>query len=226
MLLKRNLTDLSSNRRQGCKYVLFTQITVGRAGATRTASSIFPSQTLISLLDLTIQAVLSLAEEVKEMANKKIELDSTDWKIIAELQRDARATFSEISKTVAMSLPAIRDRILRMEGSDIISGYHADINTNALGRTLHVMFTLKYNTELAGSKKMDDAINLFLKSTPEVIQFWSIYGELDFFIETAFNSKDRMNEFLNDLRKYGFVRSHMVEIYVKTPCSELVSNAK
>lgn len=160
------------------------------------------------------------------MVNKKIELDQTDWKIIAELQRDARATFSEIGKTVAMSIPAVRDRILRMEESDIISGYHADINTNALGRRLHVMFTLKYSTELSGSEKMDNEINLFLKSNPEVIQFWSIYGEMDFFIEAAFNSKERMNEFLNDLRRYGFVRSHMIEIYVKTPCSELCSNTK
>ena len=49
-----------------------------------------------------------------------------------------------------------------------------------------------------------------LRACPDVLRFWEIYGELDFLIEAAFSSKDAMHAFLDELRDYGFVRSHLI----------------
>lgn len=141
---------------------------------------------------------------------KKNELDITDWKILAELQRDARISYKEIGEAVGMTRPAVRERILRMEENGVITGYRAEINTDAVGKSLHVMVSFKFNSDKRYAKKPNDVLIPFLKSTPDVIHFWEIYGELDFLIEAAFCSKDMMHKFLDELRNYGFVRSHLI----------------
>ena len=118
-----------------------------------------------------------------------------------------------------MTRPAVRERILRMEESGIIEGYHADIDTDALGRALHVMVNFKYDLDSTYGGKPNDALIPFLESTQEVIQFWEIYGELDFLIEAAFYTKERMHKFLDDLREFGFVRAHLIAMTVKRQCN-------
>ncbi|MDO5562417.1 MAG: Lrp/AsnC family transcriptional regulator [Synergistaceae bacterium] len=155
------------------------------------------------------------------MPNRKIELDATDWRILVELQRDARATYKEIGDAVGMTRPAVRERILRLEEAGIISGYHVDINTDAIGRTLHVMINFKFDLDNKFDGKPNDSLIPFLKTTPEVIRFWEIYGELDFLIEAAFYTKERMHDFLDGLRNFGFVRTHLIAMFVKRECGQI-----
>ena len=54
-------------------------------------------------------------------ANKNNNLDATDWKILAELQRDARSSYKEIGEAVGMTRPAVRERMLRMEESGVVT---------------------------------------------------------------------------------------------------------
>ena len=55
-------------------------------------------------------------------------LDGLDWRILAELQGDARLSFSELSRRVHMSAPAVAERVRRLELAGVIAGYHADIS--------------------------------------------------------------------------------------------------
>lgn len=149
------------------------------------------------------------------MDEKKTTLDSTDWKILEELQKDARLPFKKIGDAVGMTRPAVRERILRMEEAGIISGYHAEINVDALGKSIHVMINFKFNSDTKYPEKPNDVLRPFLASTPEVVRYWEIYGDLDFLIEAAFTTKDSLHKFLDDLRNYGFVRSHLIATSVR-----------
>ncbi len=154
------------------------------------------------------------------MAANKNNPDATDWKILRELQQDARKTYKEIGETVGMTRPAVRERILRLEESGVITGYKAEIDTDALGRALHVMISFKFNSGQKYDKKPNDILIPILRSSSDVIHFWEIYGELDFLIEAAFSSKERMHRFLDDLRSYGFVRSHLIAMSMKGAVQE------
>ena len=144
------------------------------------------------------------------MNEKKTILDSTDWKILAELQKDARFPFQKIGDVVGMTRPAVRERIVRMEEAGIISGYHVEINVDKLGKSVHVMISFKFNSDTKYPEKPNDVLVPFLESRPEVIRYWEIYGDLDFLIEAAFATKENLQGFLDDLRKYGFARSHLI----------------
>jgi Transcriptional regulators len=144
------------------------------------------------------------------MDEKKTTLDSTDWKILGELQKDARVPFQKIGETVGMTRPAVRERIIRMEEAGIISGYHAEINVDKLGKSVHVMISFKFDSDKKYPEKPNDVLMSLLDSTPEVIRYWEIYGDLDFLVEAAFATKESLHRFLDDLRNYGFVRSHLI----------------
>jgi Lrp/AsnC family leucine-responsive transcriptional regulator len=60
-------------------------------------------------------------------------VDSTDWAVLAELQRDSRISFSELGRRVHMSSPAVAERVRRLEQTGVITGYHASVAPQAAG---------------------------------------------------------------------------------------------
>lgn len=149
------------------------------------------------------------------MADNIVKLDATDRKILAILQKEARITFKEIGEAVSMTRPAVRERVLRLEATGIISGYHAEIDTDALGWNLHVMVSFRFNSDFRYTKKPNDVLISLLNTRAEVVQYWEVYGDLDFLIEAAFRTKDSLHQFLDELRTYGFVRSHLIAMHAK-----------
>ncbi|MCP4670106.1 MAG: AsnC family transcriptional regulator [Desulfobacula sp.] len=63
----------------------------------------------------------------------KSSTDKTGMKILLELQKNARTTYSESGKKIGLSSPAVAERIYKMEEAGIINGYHADINPDIFG---------------------------------------------------------------------------------------------
>jgi len=46
-------------------------------------------------------------------------VDRVDWRILAELQCDARLSFHELSRRVNLSAPAIADRVRRLRETGV-----------------------------------------------------------------------------------------------------------
>ena len=58
-------------------------------------------------------------------------MDDDELALLDELQRDARISYSELSRRVHLSAPAVAERIRRMEDAGIIVGYHAQVDAVA-----------------------------------------------------------------------------------------------
>ena len=97
-----------------------------------------------------------------------------------------------------------------MEERGVIARCGAELEAEAVGRALHVMITFRFNPDAQFSGTPNATLAPLLENSREVIRFWEIYGELDFLIEAAFRSKEDMRGFLESLRAYGFVRSHLI----------------
>jgi len=73
--------------------------------------------------------------------------DSTDLKILTELQRNARISFSELGRLVHLSAPAVRERVSRLEESGTITGYHARVQPQKLGYPIEAFLRLSVPAE-------------------------------------------------------------------------------
>ena len=98
---------------------------------------------------------------------RKVTLDSTDWNILKELQKNARAPFTDIGQKVGLTGPAVRDRIKDMEEFGIIDGYRAVLNYSMLGRGIRAIIELRV-------KMLHDDCNLDAKhwnSAPPTLKY-------------------------------------------------------
>src|SRR3954462_9195228 len=71
--------------------------------------------------------------EFAPMAYERTLLDTTNRRILKELQTEARLTMAELGRRVSLSPPAVAERVQRLEKAGVITGYHATVNPKALG---------------------------------------------------------------------------------------------
>tara|TARA_Y100000590_G_C15658342_1_gene991569 strand:- start:109 stop:534 length:426 start_codon:yes stop_codon:yes gene_type:complete len=94
-------------------------------------------------------------------------LDDKDKKIIEILSVSGREPASNISSKIGLSVPAVIDRINKLQEADIITGFKADINYKKLGMDVSALITLisdssqHYYDVIKKAKKIPEVVNCF-----------------------------------------------------------------
>jgi len=60
-------------------------------------------------------------------------MDAIDHQIVALLREDARRSFTDIGRHVALSAPAVKRRVDRLEADGVVRGYSATLDAEAFG---------------------------------------------------------------------------------------------
>ena len=105
------------------------------------------------------------------------QLDQTDWKILRELQDDARITNVELARRVGISPPPCLRRVRALEQSGIITGYRTLVDIKALGYDV-VAFAF---VGLVGQSEQDlQAFGRKVAGWPIVRECHILSGDIDF----------------------------------------------
>ena len=138
------------------------------------------------------------------MPRKKLDLlDATGRKILGHLVKNARMPLKEIGERVSLSVPAVAERVQRMEEEGLIKGYEAKLDYDKIGCPVHIL------VEIHGAKDRS-LINDVQARVPEVIQYWVVTGEMDYLVELAVCSRKRLEEVLRVLERIGLPKTHRV----------------
>jgi Lrp/AsnC family leucine-responsive transcriptional regulator len=111
------------------------------------------------------------------------QLDETDWRLLRELQQDARLSYAELGRTVNLSRPAVADRMKRLEGLGIIVGYRAEINLARLGYGIHAFVRINAQgdvSDLLTTVRGTGADSFILRVA--VASLWQLENVLDKFM--------------------------------------------
>lgn len=128
-------------------------------------------------------------------------MDDIDKKIMQLLQYNARMPISQISKEVSMSQPSVKERIIKLEERNIISGYHTAFNLRDLNRGTTTFILIK--TEHC--QELTDFCNIAM----EVTDLFRISGEYNYLIKVQTSSIEAVAEFQDHLIKFGPSKSHI-----------------
>jgi Lrp/AsnC family leucine-responsive transcriptional regulator len=90
--------------------------------------------------------------------------DDIDLRILEALQRDGRATYAELARTVSMSASAVTERVRRLEENGVIASYSAVVDPERLGLDILAFVRLRYPT--SNYKPFHDLV----ATTPEIIE--------------------------------------------------------
>jgi Lrp/AsnC family leucine-responsive transcriptional regulator len=131
-------------------------------------------------------------------------LDRTDWRLLAELQRDGRSTYAELARAVAMSPSAVAERVRRLEEAGVIAGYRAAVDPERVGLTVMAFVRLRYPT---GNYRPFHAL---LDHTPEIVEAHHVTGEDCFVLKVLARSMRHLEEVTGRISGLGAVTTSVV----------------
>lgn len=127
-----------------------------------------------------------------------------DWALLRELQADARLSFSELSRRVHLSPPAVAERVRRLEESGVITGYHAHVDLSRAGRT--VIALIRMSCYGARCILHDPTVAAW----PEILEIHRITGDACSVLKVAAGSIGAFEGVIDRLAPYGQPSSTMV----------------
>lgn len=127
-------------------------------------------------------------------------IDAFDRRILAELARDATQSFAELGARVALSPPAVHERVKRMKQAGVIRDTVARIDGTAIGRPL-IAFV---HVEAAGWGKSERL--LALAHYPEVEEMHSVAGDASMIIKVRMESPQALEHLLGQIHSIEGVK--------------------
>lgn len=90
-------------------------------------------------------------------------LDEVGWRILRELQENARLSLAELGRRVGLSTAAVLERVRRMEEDGIIRGYHAEVDRAKIGMTITALLRISVQGEglkkaIAAAEALDEVL--------------------------------------------------------------------
>jgi len=124
-------------------------------------------------------------------------LDATDWRILRELQKDARLSYNELGRRVALSAPAAAERVRKLEGRGIITGYSAQVDLAQVGLPLLVFIQLRCSPGKCLLKTSS------AEAFPEVLEMHKLSGSHCSLLKVAVSSMQHLEAFNERLGAHG-----------------------
>ena len=131
-------------------------------------------------------------------------MDRVDWRILEELQADARLSFNELSRRVKLSAPAVAERVRRLETAGVINGYHARVDLAHVGRPVQAVVVMDCYGPTCILRDPE------VVTWPEIREFYRVTGQGCSVLVAAVPSIQHFEELIDRLARYGRPSSSMV----------------
>ncbi len=141
-------------------------------------------------------------------------LDAVNIQLLKELQQEPRLTMTELGRRVAMSAPAVTERVRRMEEAGIILGYRLEINPVPLGLPITVYVRIRPNPGQL------PRVAELVAQIPEVVECHRITGEDCFILKAYIPAIDQLDRILDRFLLYGSTTTSIVQsspVPLRTP---------
>lgn len=139
-----------------------------------------------------------------EDSGSRATVDRTAWRLLHELQADARLSFSALARRIGMSTPAVAERVRRLEDAGAITGYRAEVDRALLGRPLGAF--LRLTTDTTSYQR----VIALCGSLDAVIECHHLTGEDCFLIRLAVTSVSELEDVIARFRRFGTAHTSVV----------------
>jgi Lrp/AsnC family leucine-responsive transcriptional regulator len=123
-------------------------------------------------------------------------LDDRDRDILAALQADARATYSDIAARIGMSASAVHERVRKLEQSGTIRAYRAVISPEAIG-----LFVTALIAATPLDPQQPDDLPERVAEFPEVEDCYSVAGEMNYVLKVRTRTTGELEDLIRRLRE-------------------------
>jgi DNA-binding Lrp family transcriptional regulator len=121
-------------------------------------------------------------------------LNRTDRRLLAELQRDASRNQSELAETVGMSRSSCWRRIRDFEEAGLIERQVTLLNPKKAGFTIEVLLLVAMTEHTDENRQ---SFERHVSLLPEVMECFSVSGDRDYLLQVVARDMDSYDDFLN-----------------------------
>ena len=121
----------------------------------------------------------------------RIDIDKMDRRILNILQRDGRLSFRNVARRLKVSDATVRSRVARLEQTDVIKGFSAQVDPQQVG--MEVIGLVRLEVDRKVQPKLIEALN----AINEVKLVMETGERENLILLVAFPSREALNEFLN-----------------------------
>ena len=126
------------------------------------------------------------------------ELDRLDRKILDALQRNGRITMTELGEQIGLSTSPCAERVRRLERQGVITGYHARVDPQAIGKTLLVFVEITLSSK---SGEVFEAVRREMLYLPEVMECHLVSGSFDYLVKARLHAMSDYRDLLGSILK-------------------------
>ena len=130
--------------------------------------------------------------------------DEIDWKILKELQTNARLSFAELGRRINLTTPAVIERVKKLEDACIITGYRAEIDTAKVGLPITAFIRMSISG-VDYSRIIEVA-----EKSKEVLECHRGTGGDSFILKVAVADVEHLQNLIDKLTPYGITTTAIV----------------
>lgn len=131
-------------------------------------------------------------------------LDQTGWQILEELQQNGRISFAELGRRVGLTLPAVAERVRKMEDAGIITGFHAEVDPARIGLPIAAFIRISVVGDVFAR------VAKAVRDMPEVLECHRGTGADSFTLKVAVESVQHLERVIDELTPFGTTSTSIV----------------
>ena len=121
------------------------------------------------------------------------QLDRIDFEIIRQLRNNARLSNKELAAIVGLAPSSCLVRVRGLQREGVLRGYHADVDTRALGVGLQAMISIRLQRH---SQSDVESFRTHVMALQEVRELYHLAGANDFLVQVWVRDPEHLRDLI------------------------------
>jgi Lrp/AsnC family leucine-responsive transcriptional regulator len=138
-------------------------------------------------------------------------LDHIDLKILRRLQAQGRSRLADIAEQVALSAPAVMERVKKLEANGVIRGYTAVVDGKTVGKDVTAFIGVSI-----GNQRDLDRFAAQMLHYADVLECHHVTGDESFILKVKARNTGALEKLLGEIRSVEGVTRTITKVVLST----------
>lgn len=138
-------------------------------------------------------------------------LDDLDIKVLSVLQKRGRTKRNELADVAGLSIPAVSERLHKLEEKKIIEGYYTKLNRKSFGYDI-----MAYILVVMESSKYYKSLISHIEKLPQITECHSVLGEGSHLLKAISKNTESLEKLLNEIQSWPGVTATKTTFVLST----------
>ena len=140
-------------------------------------------------------------------------LDAIDLAILATLQSNGRTKRNELAEAIGLSLPAISERLRKLEEErNIIEGFHAKLDPKLAGLDVAAFIFVTVESSTLYQQFLESA-----KKHPEIMEVHAVTGDGSHLLKVRTWNTSTLEQLLSEIQSWKGVKQTRTNVVLSSP---------